>query len=120
MVVRDMPEFPAFAHAAQAGGSLHVSGMLGLDDDFSKLVEGGVGPETTQAFKHVERILDYCGASIADIAKVTVYMTDLGEWEAMNEAYLAVFGEKTPARTTIGCASLLFGARVEFECTAYR
>jgi 2-iminobutanoate/2-iminopropanoate deaminase len=120
MNARELPEFPAFAHAATAGGTIWVSGMLGLDDDFSAVVPGGVGPETTQAFRHVETILKACGASLSDVVKVSVYMTDLGAWEAMNEAYIGVFGEKTPARIAVGCAGLLFGASVEFDCVAYR
>jgi 2-iminobutanoate/2-iminopropanoate deaminase len=51
--------------------------------------------------------------------KVSVYMTDLSEWGDMNAAYLEVFGERTPARIALGCASLLFGAKVEFDCVAF-
>ena len=121
MNARDLPEIPAFAHAAIAGGHIYVSGMLGVEDDFSRVVSGGVGAETLQAFRHIDRILDSVGASLKDIAKVTAYMTDLGQWEAMNEAYLTLFDEgKTPARIAVGCASLLFGATVEFDCIAYR
>jgi 2-iminobutanoate/2-iminopropanoate deaminase len=115
----DVKAFPVFSHAAVAGDTIYVSGMLGLNDAADGLVEGGVGPETTQSFRLVERILAACDASIADIVKVSVFMPDLGEWEAMNAAYLDVFGEQPPARIAIGCASLLFGARVEFDCVAY-
>jgi 2-iminobutanoate/2-iminopropanoate deaminase len=120
VIAPDVPEFPAFAHAAIAGDTIHVSGMLGLSEDGSGVVGGGVGPETTRSFELVERILHACDATLADVAKVTVYMTDLADWEAMNEAYLQVFGPRTPARIAIGCASLLFGARVEFDCIAHR
>jgi enamine deaminase RidA (YjgF/YER057c/UK114 family) len=51
--------------------------------------------------------------------KVSVYMTDLSEWEDFNRAYLEALGPHTPARITIGCASLLFDAKVEFDCVAY-
>jgi len=115
----ELPELPVFAHAAVAGDHIYVAGMLGLTDDFSGLVEGGVGAETAQAFRHVERILHACDASITDIAKVSVYMPDLGEWDAMNTAYLEVFGPNTPARIAIGCSALLFGAGAEFDCVAY-
>jgi 2-iminobutanoate/2-iminopropanoate deaminase len=118
--VAGLREFPAFAHAAIAGDFIYVAGMLGLNDDFSGVVEGGIGPETTRALRLVERILDDCSASLADIVKVSVYMTDLSEWEAMNCAYLDAFGPHTPARIAVGCASLLFGAKVEFDCVAYR
>jgi 2-iminobutanoate/2-iminopropanoate deaminase len=116
----DLPELPVFCHAAIAGDQIYVSGMLGLTDDFQAVVEGGIGPETTQAFHHVERILIACGATLTDIVKVSVFLLDLGEWEAMNAAYLEVFGEQTPARIAIGCADLLLGARAEFDCVAHR
>ena len=115
-----IPEVPAFAHAAAAGDTLYLAGMLGLKADFSGVVEGGIGAETTQALAYVERILRACGAGLEDVVKVSVYMTDLGEWDAMNRAYVDVFGERTPARIAVGCSSLLFGASVELDCIAYR
>jgi 2-iminobutanoate/2-iminopropanoate deaminase len=120
VVAHGVPEFPAFAHAAIAGDTIYVAGMLGLTEDFSRPVDGGIAPQTTQALRFVERILAECGAALADVVKVTVYMTDLAEWEAMNRAYLEVFGPHTPARIAVGCASLLFGAKVEFDCIAHR
>jgi len=118
--VPGLPEIPAFAHASVAGDHVYVAGMLGLRDDFGGLVDGGIAAETIQAFRHVERILQACDASIADIVKVSVYLPDLGEWDTMNRAYLDVLGPHTPARIAVGCAALLFGARVEFDCVAYR
>ena len=119
--MRDMPEFPAFAHSADLGGHIYVCGMIGFEDDFSRVIGGGVGAGTLQAFRHVEQILEYSGCKLADIGKVTVYMTDLGQVGAMNEAYLTLFDEgKTPVRTTVGCADLPLGASVQFDCIAYR
>jgi 2-iminobutanoate/2-iminopropanoate deaminase len=115
-----LPELPAFAHAAVAGDDIYVAGMLGLTDDFSALVPGGIAAETTQALRHVDRILRACDARLADVVKVSVYMTDLSEWEAMNRAYVQVFGPLTPARIAVGVAGLLFGAAVEFDCIALR
>jgi enamine deaminase RidA (YjgF/YER057c/UK114 family) len=115
----ELPALPVFAHAAVAGDHIYVSGMIGVLPDFSGVVPGGIGPETTQALRHVETILRACDASLADLVKVGVHMPDLGEWDAMNAAYLDVLGERTPARIAIGCASLLFGARIELDCIAY-
>ena len=120
IIAPDVPEFPAFAHAAVAGDHVYVSGMIGIEDDLSGMVPGGIGPETVQAFRYVERILAACDATLADIVKVSVFMPDLGEWDAMNEAYVGVFGPETPARIAVGCDALLFGARVEFDCIAVR
>lgn len=120
ITVPELPEFPAFAHATIAGDQIYVAGMLGLRDDFGGLVDGGIEAETVQSLRHVERILRACDATLADIVKVSVYMPDLAEWDVMNRAYCAVFGERTPARIAVGCAALLFGARVEFDCIAHR
>jgi len=83
------------------------------------VVDGGVAVETTVALQHVERILAACDASLADIVKVTVYLTDMADWDEMNRAYVAVFGASTPARIAVGCAELIFGASVEFDCVAW-
>ena len=115
-----LPELPPFAHAAVAGETIYVAGMLGLSDDFSGLVAGGIAAETTQALRHVERILAACDATLADVVKVTAYLTDLDAWDAMNAAYIEAFGPRTPARIAIGCSGLLFGAAVEFDCIAHR
>jgi 2-iminobutanoate/2-iminopropanoate deaminase len=115
-----LPTVPAFAHAAIAGDQIHVSGMLGVKEDLSGVVEGGVGAETRQALTYLERALAECGATLADVVKVNVFMTDLSGWDAMNEAYLEAFGEHTPARIAVGCASLLFGCSVELDCIAVR
>ena len=118
--VPEIQEFPAFAHAAVAGPHIYVAGMLALDGDASGIVDGGIAAETQQAFAYVEQILRGCDATLADIVKVTCYLTDLAEWGEMNEAYLEVFGADTPARIAVGCATLLFDAKVEFDCIAYR
>jgi 2-iminobutanoate/2-iminopropanoate deaminase len=115
-----LPELPPFAHAAVAGDHIYVAGMLGLTDDFSGLVPGGIAAETTQALRHVDRILQACDGGLADVVKVSVYLTDLADWDAMNRAYLEAFGARTPARIAVGVDGLLFGAAVEFDCIAYR
>jgi enamine deaminase RidA (YjgF/YER057c/UK114 family) len=120
VIAPDVEELPVFAHAAIAGDQIYVSGMLGLTDDFQGVVEGGIGPETKQAFRHTEKILAACDATLADIVKVSAFLPDLGEWQDMNAAYLEIFGELTPARIAIGCGDLLLGARVEFDCIAYK
>ena len=84
------------------------------------LVPGGTGPETTQALRHVERILAACGATLADLVKVNVFLADISTFEAMNAAYLAVIGSDPPARITVGRADLALGAAVELDAVAYK
>jgi 2-iminobutanoate/2-iminopropanoate deaminase len=116
--VDGVARLPAFCHAAIAGQQVFVSGMLGAKPGTMELVDGGVAAQTTQAIRNIEEILAACGASLADVAKVNVYLTDMAEFPAMNEAYLAAIGDDPPARITVGCSGLALGAAVEMDCIA--
>jgi len=115
-----LARLPAFSHATVAGDHIYVSGTLGTRGDVLELVDGGTGPETTQALRNIERILTACDATLDDIAKVDVLVTDMETFAEMNEAYLAVFDHgDPPARITSGCTGLALGAAVEIDCIAY-
>jgi 2-iminobutanoate/2-iminopropanoate deaminase len=116
--VNGVARLPAFCHAVIAGQQVFVSGMLGAKPGTMELVEGGVAAQTTQAIRNIEEILAACGASLADVAKVNVYLTDMAEFAAMNESYLAAIGDDPPARITVGCSGLALGAAVEMDCIA--
>lgn len=109
---------PAFCHAVIAGQQVFVSGMLGAKPGTMELVDGGVAAQTTQAIGNIEEILAACGASLADVVKVNVFLTDMADFSAMNEAYLAAIGDDPPARITVGCSGLALGAAVEMDCIA--
>lgn len=85
-----------------------------------ELVEGGAGPETTQALRNIETILKACGATLDDLVKMSVFLADMETFPAMNAAYLAVMGSDPPARITVGRAALALGAAVEIDGIAYR
>jgi 2-iminobutanoate/2-iminopropanoate deaminase len=115
-----LARLPAFSHAVVAGDFVYVSGTLGVKPNSMDLVEGGIGPETTQALRHIESILEACGASLDDVVKVSVFLADMGAFADMNEAYLRVMGSDPPARITVGRADLAFKAAVEIDCIAYK
>jgi 2-iminobutanoate/2-iminopropanoate deaminase len=117
--VPGLGRLPAFSHATIAGDFIFVAGTLGVAEDGLAVVDGGTGPETEQALKHIERILAECGASLADIVKVNVYLTDMTRFPEMNRAYMAAMGKDPPARITVGCHELALGAMVEIDCVAY-
>lgn len=119
IVVDGLGRLPQFAHAGVADDLIFVSGTLGTGDGLH-LVEGGIGPETTQTMVNLGRILEATGASWDDVVKVSVYLADMADFGAMNEAYTATFVGLPPARITIGGAGLALGARVEMECIARR
>lgn len=115
-----LARLPAFCHATVAGDFIYVSGTLGTQPDSMKLVEGGTGPETTQTLRNIETILKACGATLADLVKVNVFLADMKTFPTMNEAYLAVMGTNPPARITVGGAELALGAAVEIDGIAYK
>ncbi len=115
-----LARLPTFCHAVVAGGFIHVSGTLGTMGDSMVLAEGGAGMQTTQALRNIESILEECGASLADVVKVNVFLADMQTFSEMNEAYLAVLGSDPPARITVGRAELALGAAVEIDAIAYK
>ena len=98
-----------------AGEWLVTSGQLGLLG--GRLVEG-VGAQATQAIGNVEALLAGQGASLADVVKTLVFLTDMADFEPMNAAYAAAFGDHRPARSTVAVAGLPMGAAVEIEVWA--
>lgn len=118
--VHGLARLPAFCHAVVAGDFIFVSGTLGTRPGTMELAAGGVGPETAQALRNIETVLAECGATLADVVKVNVFLADLDAFAQMNEAYVAVMGGDPPARITVGRAGLALGAAVEIDCIAYR
>jgi 3-oxoadipate enol-lactonase len=116
--VEGLARLPAFSHASTAGDLIFVSGTLGTRADSLELVEGGVGAQTEQILRNIEQILAGAGASLRDVVKVNVYLTDMTTFDEMNVAYLKVMGTEPPARTTVGVKALPLGASVEIECVA--
>lgn len=123
LVIEGLGRLPQFSHAGLTDDLIFVAGTLGTGGGLA-LVDGGAGPETTQTLTNVERILAAGGAGWDDVVKVSVYLADMGDFPAMNEAYGAFFegfeGTTPPARITVGGVDLALGARVEIECVARR
>jgi 2-iminobutanoate/2-iminopropanoate deaminase len=120
IVVDGLGKLPAFCHAVMAGDFIFVSGTLGTRPSSFELVDGGTGPETRQTLRNIETILADCGASLADLVKLNVFLANMATFPEMNEAYLAVMGDDPPARITVGRAGLALGAAVEIDGVAYR
>lgn len=100
-----------------AGPWLICSGQVGLRD--GALVDGGLVPQLNQALANLKTLLEREDAFIHDIVKTTVFLTDMADYAAMNEAYTAFFGDHRPARSAVAVAALPLGALVEVEAWAY-
>lgn len=120
IIVEGVGRLPVFSHAATAGDLIFVSGTLGTETGGIQLVPGGIGPETKQALENIRSILKGAGASLADVVKASVYVTDMDDFGAMNQAYAEFFPSEPPARITLQVAGLALGACVEIECVALR
>jgi len=105
----------------KCGDFIYVSGQIPVDPETNKPVTGDIKAETRQVLENVKRVLEGCGATIADVVKCNVYLVDVTDFAAMNEVYSEYFGEAKPARTTVAVAALpLPGAKVEIDCIAYK
>lgn len=117
--VEGLPDWAPFSSAVRAGDMLYVSGHLGRAPGTTDIVDGGAGPETTQTLANIETTLALAGATLQDLVSCTVYLTDIADYDAMNEAYAAALDGHQPARVTAGVQALALGARVEIACVAY-
>jgi 2-iminobutanoate/2-iminopropanoate deaminase len=107
-----------FSPAVRDGDRVYTSGQVAQDPATGKLIEGGVAAQTEQIFHNIKVILDAADKSLGDVVKVNVYLTDIGNFAAMNDVYAKHFAAPYPARTTLGVAALPLGAAVEIEMIA--
>ncbi|MDR7866425.1 MAG: RidA family protein [Sporomusaceae bacterium] len=109
-----------YSHAVAAGDIVYLSGQTPLDPKTGKLVAGDVGDQTAQCFENLNNVLAAAGLTLDDVVKVNVFLTDIGDFAAMNAVYATKFAAPYPARSTVGVAALPLGARVEIEMIARR
>ena len=101
----------------RAGDWLVVSGQLGLVDGV--LVDGGVPAQTRQAIANLAGLLADHDASLDQVVKTTVFLHHISDYQAMNEAYVASFGNHRPARSAVAVAGIPLHALVEVEAWAF-
>jgi len=106
-----------YSQGVRAGGWVFVSGQLPLDPATGAMPTGAA-EQTEACLRNVSAILAQAGLDMKDVAKTTVFMTDLGQFAAMNEVYAKHFPAPCPARATVQVAALPKGAAVEIEAVA--
>jgi 2-iminobutanoate/2-iminopropanoate deaminase len=107
-----------YNQAIVGNGFVWVAGQLGIDPASGAIVEGGVAAQTEQIFKNIRAILDEAGTSLDRLVKTTVFLTNLDDFQAMNEVYAREIGGDPPARSTVEVGRLPSGALVEIESVA--
>ena len=113
----DSTPSPPYRPVVRAGDWAACSGHIGIKGGV--VVEGGIAGQLTRAIDNLAQSLEREGLSLGDIVKTTVFLTDMGEYAAMNAAYIAAFGEHRPARSAVEVSALPFGAAVEIEAWAF-
>jgi len=113
------PAVGPYSHAAQAGDTLYISGCLALDET-GTFLGGDAAAQARQALSNLGKVLAAGGLGPSDVAKALVFLTDMGDFAAVNAVYAEFFGDHKPARSCIAVAALPLGATVEIEAVAVK
>lgn len=112
------PPAGAYSQGWRAGDFIYVTGTGPLGPD-GKVAGGTIEEQTQRTIDNIETILRADGASLGDVIKVTVHLSDVGMFPRYNEAYKTRFTEPYPVRTTVGSTLPMEGMLVEIDCVAY-
>jgi reactive intermediate/imine deaminase len=104
-----------YSQAVRAGDTLYMSGQIPLDPKTMQIVDGGIEAQARQVFANLRAVAAASGATLNDIVKLTILMTDLSEFGKVNDIMAAHFDAPYPARATYQVAALPRGARIEVE-----
>jgi len=107
-----------YSQAVVSGGVLYASGQIGLVPTEGKLIADDVESQAGQVTKNLSAVLAEAGASLTDILKVNIFLTDMADFPLVNTIYAAWLGDHRPARATVAVAALPLGARVEMDLVA--
>jgi 2-iminobutanoate/2-iminopropanoate deaminase len=106
-----------YSPAVRAGDFVYVSGQVPRDPITGELAGDDVATQTRQTLSNLQRVLEQAGARLADVVSVTVYLARADDWDAMNGAYVKMFHQPYPSRTTVGAE--LRGILVEISAVAF-
>jgi len=108
-----------YSQAILHEGLLYASGQIPLDPATGQLVEGGIEAQTEQVFANLQAVLAAVGATMDDVVRAGIYLTDLSAFPKVNAIYARHFvRDPKPARSTVGVAALPLGAQIEVDCIA--
>ena len=104
-----------YSHAVKSNGLVFLSGQTPIDPATGSLVEGSIGDQTRRCLDNLAVVAAAAGASLEDAVRMGIYVTDIGTFKEVNEAYGSYFPNDPPARSTFGVAALPLGADVEID-----
>ena len=104
-----------YSQAIRVAGTVYVSGQIPLDPATGQLVAGDIRAQIHQVFRNLRSVAEAAGLDLSSAVKVTVYLTDLGNFAAVNEIMAEYFPQPFPARAALGVSALPRGAAVEAD-----
>jgi reactive intermediate/imine deaminase len=104
-----------YSQAVKCGNTVYLSGQIPLDPVTMQLVEGDMAAQIRRVFDNLSAVAAAAGGALADVAKLNVFLTDLGHFALVNEIMAGYFSEPYPARAAVGVAALPKGAAVEMD-----
>ena len=107
-----------YSQAIKAGDTVYLSGQIGLDPQGGQLVDG-IDAQIVRVFDNLKAVAEAAGGSLADVVKLNVFLTDLGNFAKVNETMAKYFQQPYPARAAVGVASLPRGALVEADAVMF-
>jgi 2-iminobutanoate/2-iminopropanoate deaminase len=107
-----------YSQAIRAGNFVFCSGQIPLDPKSGKIVEGDISVQTRRVMDNITAVLRAEGLTFENIVKATIFLTDLGDFQTVNELYGSYFKSDPPARSTVQVPALPKGANVEIEVIA--
>jgi 2-iminobutanoate/2-iminopropanoate deaminase len=109
-----------YSPAVRAGDFIYVAGQGPIDAATQQMSFGDIRHETRLVLNNIQKILEGCGAAMADVVKCSVFLSDGRDFAAMNEVYAEFFGAHKPARTTVEAKFAIPEMKVEIDCIAYK
>ncbi len=104
-----------YSQAVRNGDTVYLSGQIPLQPETMELVEGDMAAQIRRVFDNLQAVAEAAGGSLADIAKLNIYLTDLSHFALVNEIMASYFQQPYPARAAVGVAALPKGAQVEMD-----
>lgn len=107
-----------YSQAIRANGFVFVSGQIPLDPVTGNIVQGGVAEQTHQVLKNLQAVFAAAGSGLQKVVKTTIFLTNLDDFQKINQIYGEYFGEAKPARSTVQVSRLPREALIEIEAVA--
>lgn len=108
-----------YSQGISVGRTLYVSGQLPINPADGKIIDADIAERAAQVFRNISAIIESAGGSLKDVVKVTLFLTDMADFQRVNEIYSQFFQSPYPARSAVQVAALPLGSNIEAEAIVH-